>query len=275
MLPVIIQFLTAKFESLPYLNTVFGLADFITVNEQKVVGVYSEGELLQMNFDTYASVIYLVKNGNVKRDTQEHPYISNLEQVTETYPLRAVIYSQGIENVNCSSQSQSIAQGIRKNLSGAQEDLEAAINAENVIIRIIDTELDKSNVWKSQTSLDNSLKDADILISIDFEITVTGDEQCFAGEPCEVGDFVFDYPAQSFCAKVAECDVEPQYLEAYGNGTNTIIKSELIGREVLSVTTDGRSRSRLKGEFTFNSITGETTFPSIIQTTQVIQWIYK
>lgn len=66
-----------------------------------------------------------------------------------------------------------------------------------------------------------------------------------------------------------------EVLESYGNGTNSITKTELIGKEVLLLTTDGRSRSRLKNEFTFTTGTGATTFPSIIQSTQVIQWLYK
>ena len=205
MMPVIAQFLMAKFESLSYIDKVFGMAFFTTRNEEKVVGVKEAGELQHINYDQYKSLVYILNNGTVSRTTVEHPDIASLELVTETYPLSVVIYSQGLENVNCESASQSIAQGIKKALSGKQPDLIDAINADNVTIRITATDLDKDAVWKSQTSLPNALTEKDILIAVDFEVTITGDEQCFAGEPCEAPEFVFDYAAEPLCTKVNEC----------------------------------------------------------------------
>lgn len=195
----------AKFESLSYIDKVFGMAFFTTRNEEKVVGVKEAGELQHINYDQYKSLVYILNNGTVSRTTVEHPDIASLELVTETYPLSVVIYSQGLENVNCESASQSIAQGIKKALSGKQPDLIDAINADNVTIRITATDLDKDAVWKSQTSLPNALTEKDILIAVDFEVTITGDEQCFAGEPCEAPEFVFDYAAEPLCTKVNEC----------------------------------------------------------------------
>jgi len=205
MLSVILQFLIAKFESLSYIKKVLGLGSTVSVDGEKVIAVYQGSELTHVNFDNYSSLVYILTNGNSTRTTVEHPVIATLEQVTEVYPLRAVVYSQGLENVNCSSYSQSIAQGIKANLSGLQEDLESALNAFNIIIKVTDTNFDKANVWSSQTTLPNSLKDADILLYLDFEVSITGDEQCFAGEPCTDSSFIFDYAAKSFCQMVNEC----------------------------------------------------------------------
>jgi len=275
MMSLIVQFLIAKFTTLPYISKVFGLASFVEVGGEKVVGVYDGSELVQLNFDAYKSLVYIVSNGSYKRETVEHAYISNTETVAEVYPFRVIIYSQGKENVNCSSYSQSIAQGIRKNISGLQTELNDAINADNVVVKFTDCDYDKANVWKSQTTLPNSLKDDDILVSIDFEIAVTGDENCFAGEPCIASEFVFSNAAISFCQMVNDCisSGEPYSLEAQGNGTTSITKTELVGKEVLLVSTDGRIRT--DSDFTFVSSTGATTFISEVYSDQTIYWLYK
>lgn len=66
---------------------------------------------------------------------------------------------------------------------------------------------------------------------------------------------------------------ETEYLQANGNGTTTIVKSELVDKELIIVFTDGRARKT--SDYTFTSSTGTTTFISVIQTAQVIQWLYK
>lgn len=205
MLTVILQFLAAKFQSLSYIQQAFGLGAVTNVNGQRVTGIYEGNELQQIAFDSYKSMCFVLKNGTVNRDTQEHRFRANVEIVTETYPLRVILYSQGAETINCESQSQSIAQGIKKALSGVQEDLRSAINCELVTIRVTNTELDKNAVWAMLYEGDSMLKDSDILIAIDIEVAVGGNEYCFAIEPCEAGSFVFDYAAQSFCSLVTNC----------------------------------------------------------------------
>ena len=275
MISVIIQFLIAKFTTLPYISKCFGLASYVEVGGERVVAVYENSELVQLNFDAYKALTYIVTNGNSTRGTVEHPYIANLEKVTEVYPFRVIIYSQGKENVNCSSQSQSIAQGIKKSISGLQDELVDAVNADTAIVRITDCDYNKNTVWASQTSLPNTLKDDDILVSVDFEVTITGDEQCFAGEPCVASEFVFSNAAVSFCQMVNDCigSSEPYSLESQGNGTGTITMSELVGKEVLLVSTDGRIRT--DSDYTFVSATGATTFISTVYSDQTIYWLYK
>lgn len=205
MFPVILQFLMAKFNTLSYIDKVFGLGATTKVQGEKIAAVYVEDELVPIDYDQYKSLVYILADGAIERITEEHPLVSNAEIVTETYPLRAIIYVQNAEAFNCESYSQSVAQGIKKNLSGVQDDIRSATNADLVTVKIKSTELDSGKVWESQFSIDNKLKDNDILIAIDFEVTIKGDEQCFAGEPCTASEFVFDYSAQSFCSMVNQC----------------------------------------------------------------------
>jgi len=275
MISLIAQFLIAKFTTLPYISKVFGIASFVEVGGEKVIGVYNDSELVQLNFDAYKSLVYIVPNGSYKRETVEHPYVSNTETVVEAYPFRVVIYSQGKENVACSSFSQSIAQGIRKSISGLQTELSEAVNADTVVIKFTDCEYDKATVWKSQTTLPNALKDDDILVSVDFEITISGDENCFAGEPCIGSEFIFSNTAITFCQMVNECinSGEPYSIQSQGNGTTSITMAELVGKDVLLVATDGRIRT--DSDYTFVSSTGTTTFISEVYLDQTIYWLYK
>jgi hypothetical protein len=279
MLSVILQFLIAKFDTLPYIDKAFGLGAIVERQEsdgvQTVIGVYSGTELVHPNFDNYKSLVYVMVNGNFTREPTEHPHIANLEMVTEVYPLRVIVYSQGLENVNCSSYSQSIAQGIKKNLTGLQSELREAINADLVVVKFTNSEFDKAVVWKSQTSLPNSLKDTDTLISIDFEISITGDEQCFAGEPCIANEFVFSNTAVSFCQMVNDCinSGEPYSLEISGTGVSYYSDSRLEGKELLLVATDGRIRKST--DYSFVSGTGTITFISNIVNGQKIYILYK
>jgi len=205
MLTVILQFLIAKFESLTYISRAFGLGAITNINGQKATGIYEGNELVNLSLDSYKSMVFVLKNGTVSRDTQEHPQRANTEIVTETYPLKIILYAQGAENINCESYSHSVAQGIKKALSGVQEDIRSAIHGDLVTIRVTNTEFDKNAVWAILYDGDSYLKDTDTLIAIDIDVIIAGNENCFAIEPCAAGEFVFDYAAHSFCSLVTNC----------------------------------------------------------------------
>ena len=65
------------------------------------------------------------------------------------------------------------------------------------------------------------------------------------------------------------------YLESIGNNTDTIVKTALVGKQVIQVSTDGRIRSIINSEYTFTSSTGTTFLGSPVYSDQVIRWLYK
>jgi hypothetical protein len=205
MLSVIAKYLTAKLETFEYLDKVYGLSTFVTVVEETVPAVYVGSELRPINFDSYKSLIYIQQNGRVGRDTEDHPAVACAYLTTERYPLRLIIYAQGRENINCDSYSQEIASAVKAALNGKQKQLETAANLMNATITFSDTDLDKNSVWASQFSIASELKDTDILVSLDLEFEIMGDDTCFAGSPCENSDFVFDITSTTFCQRVTAC----------------------------------------------------------------------
>lgn len=273
MLAVLTKYLTDLFSTLPYLSEALGMGDTVVIDGVATPVYWSNGEPIPLDFDSHSSLIYILKDGETNRDTIEHPMIATLEQVTETYPLKAIVYYKGVENVNCSSAIQSIVEGVKKNLSGRQTQLESSINAENVLIKVKKTNLNKSEVWKGISGSEIVPKEDDNFASIDFDVTIVGDEQCFAGEPCQANDFVFSFPSQAFCEKVAECEIESNSLEFAGTGTATYVKADLISKTLLLVATDGRIRK--SSDYTFTSSSGTIVFISVIQTGQTVHIIYK
>lgn len=205
MLSVLIKYLIAKLETFEYLDRVYGLATTVQVGDETMPAVYSGNELTHINFDSYDSLIYIQQNGKVGRETTEHPAVACKYNVVERYPLRLIVYSQGKENINCESYSQQIADSIKASLNGKQQTLETAANLTNATIILGDTDLDKNSVWQSQFSSPNQLTDKDILISIDLEFEIEGDDTCFANNPCENSEFVFDLDSQTFCERVDDC----------------------------------------------------------------------
>lgn len=205
MLSVLIKYLIAKLETFEYLDKVHGLSTIVQVGDETMPAVYSGNELVHVNFDSYDSLVYIQQNGKVGRETTEHPAIACKYNVAERYPLRLIVYSQGKENVNCESHSQQIADSIKAALNGKQQTLETAANLTNATIILGDTDLDKNSVWQTQFSSPNQLKDSDILIAIDLEFEIEGDDTCFANNPCENSEFVFDLSTQTFCERVDDC----------------------------------------------------------------------
>lgn len=205
MLSVLIKYLIAKLNTFEYLDKVYGLSSIVQLGEETMPAVYEGSELVPLRLDSYKSLIYIQQNGKVGRDTEDNPAIACTYLTTERYPLRLIIYVQGRENVNCESYSQEIAGAIKSALNGKQKQLETAANLMNATITIGDTDLDKNSVWSTQFSAENELKDSDILIAIDFEFEIMGDDECFAGSPCEDSDFVFDLESTTFCEKVDDC----------------------------------------------------------------------
>lgn len=80
-------------------------------------------------------------------------------------------------------------------------------------------------------------------------------------------------PVETLCEAVRACvgNVEP--LEFYGANTTAYVKTELIGKELIIVSTDGRIRKN--ADYTFNSTTGTITFISNILPQQPIKIVYK
>lgn len=267
------KYINTVFESLPYLGNVLGVGEVVEIDGSKLPAYWHNGELQHINFDSHNSLVLLLKNGEVTRDTVEHPFLGNSEQITETYPYTALFYKKESENINCDSLFDGVINGAKKNLSGRKKDLATALNAENVTIGITKSNFDKFNIWDSIFTGEVKPKETDLLASFDLEVKITGNEQCFTGEPCIANDYNFELDSTSFCDAVKSCVGNVLSLEFSGANTTTYVKTELVDKEVLLVATDGRIRK--SSDYTFDTLTGEVEFISVIQSAQKIYILYK
>ena len=183
-----IKYLKGKLEALGYIQQVYGLAEIVEEpggEKQRFPAVYEAGELQHINFDSYQTLSFIIRDGKIRRDKKENPYIANANLITETYHLSIVIYGNGKEDLNCSSYTQSIAMDVSRVLENwDKRALEAAGNYEHAEIVVSSIEQSKKAVWDKLTNQDYRLKDTDMLVMVSLEVTVSGEERCFAGGAC-------------------------------------------------------------------------------------------
>jgi len=231
MYSAIIQYLTGKIESLNAISKVYGLGNIVSYNGEEYPSVVSNGENVHVNFDLFKSLSFILKNGNVSRTTDEHPFLANAEKVTQVYPFRLIIYSQNTENENCESLSQQIADYVSAQISGYQSQFVSQLGLDGAKITVNSKNTDKYAVWSELYSVEHRLKEQDVLISIDFEFEVSGDETCFTTAPCETSEFSFDFGRTTFCDKVDNClgisesGAENKYLNEKGEWVTISVDS--------------------------------------------------
>lgn len=207
MQAILTKYLTEKLSGLPYINKVYGLGVLINKGDGQFPAVYPPigSEPMPIPFDSYKSLTFILPNGKADIDTEDHTYLGCVDRSNETYPLRLILYSQGSENVNCSSHSQNVANGLRLLLSGVQNAFKTAIGLENAIINITGVDTDKVAVWNSLSNQPSKLKNTDILIAVEFEFQLTGVMSCFITQPCEVVTFTYDASYTTLCDRVNAC----------------------------------------------------------------------
>lgn len=196
MLTPISKFIRAKIATLPYIGTAYGLSKKIKVggdDGETEPAVNMSGEWVALNLDTHPSLTYIVQDGEISRETVEHEYIAGKYLITETYPLKIVLYVQGKEDIDCASYSQNVAFEISKLFTGEQKLLRQALNVENADFTVGSINYNKAEVWADEFTAPNKLAEKDILVAIELEVEISGIDSCFVNNPCDVPDFDFDF----------------------------------------------------------------------------------
>lgn len=186
MLSAILKYLIAKLAAQGYIQEVDGLASTVKRDGERITGVFFNGELLHINFDNYQSYAFFMQKGRVDRDTEEDRFLANVYRITETYPLSIILYVQNTEDINCESKAQNTAWSIAQLLTGKHPNLMATTGLQYIGMRVTGIDLDGPSIYESIFSGDSRLKDDDILIEINFSVTIEGEEKCFTTYPCEV-----------------------------------------------------------------------------------------
>lgn len=281
MLTTISQYLKQRIEALNYIQQVYGIGQILQVNGEQIPSVNVNGEQVHVNFDNHSSLVFFLKNGNVGHSAEEHQFLANADLITKTYPLRLILYSQALENTDCNSLSQSLADNIISALNGEQAAFKESVSVDRCRIDFGNTDLDKYSVWESLYSIDSVLKDTDVLIAIEFTVTITGLESCFIDSPCETPEFTFDLDGQTFCEKVDEClGISPtgsttEYLNRQGEWTTPAGEPGTVSLVDGNGTTFDTDHYDLGGEITedttlsfnptqFSLIIGDISAPSVL-----------
>jgi len=116
-----------------------------------------------------------------------------------------LVYIQANENVDCYTESQKIADSIQKSITGFQKEILASTLLTEAYIEVNGTDFDKDAIYDRYYS-SGGLQEKDILIEIEFDFVVSGNQDCYVDSPCDDDDFVFSFEAPlTFCEKVNDC----------------------------------------------------------------------
>lgn len=284
MLNILVEYLRQKADAMDFIAVAYGLAEMVDRKDgdenKSYPAVYSKGELVQVSFDTKPSLVFFMLDGEVKRETNDGETSSCEDQVTETYKLKLFFFNAGKELSDCASITQQAAYSIAKFFNSDNTQLETALNLQEVRITTTSFNFNKKNVWEDlHNNIPFSLSERQQLCSIDFDVFINGVESCFVVDPCQNSDYTYTNTLTSFCERVADCSPGVFSIDFYGNNTDRITKAELIGKEILMLSTDGIIRKKSTNtetrDYTPNSPTGETVFSSVVFDDQLINVLYK
>lgn len=269
MLSTLILYLTQKFETFNYLQKVYGLGVAREINESKLISVYDGNTEQHLNLDTHESLSVFLANGNKTVEQIESEVVANEYHVKHTYPFKCIIYAKSNENVNCASKSRLIADSIEKSITGRQKALLASTQLVNAYIEVKNTTLEKHTLYANYFT-GGGLGDNDILIEIEFDFIVEGNQNCFVDSPCDNDEFVFNFEQpQSFCEKVDEClDIpteDGQYVLDITDGVKSWAEYSPSGAVVISKT---------QAQFFALVSSSSLDFPAVYKITDIQNGLY-
>jgi hypothetical protein len=268
MIGILISYLTQKFQTFNYLQTVYGLAGFED-GDNKYLWVYQNNEKVLLNLDTHQSCSLFLTNGKVDTTQEESQLVANEYNVTKKYPFKALIYIQGNENVNCSTESQRIADSIQRSITGRQKQILASTQLTDAYIEVTATDFDKDAIYQRYYS-SGGLQEKDILIEIEFDFVISGNQDCFVDSPCDDGDYIFSFDApKTLCEKINECLDIPtsngQYVLDITGGVKSWSEYSPTGAVVISKT---------QAQFLALVSGGTLEFPATYKITDVQNGLY-
>ena len=204
MIGILINYLTQKFQTFNYLQSVYGLAGFED-GDNKFLWVYQNTEKVLLNLDMHQSCSLFLTNGKVDTTQEESQLVANEYNVVKKYPFKALVYIQGNEDVNCITESQKIADSIQKSITGRQKQILASTQLTDAYIEVTGTNFVKEEIYKQYYS-NGGLQEKDILVEIEFDFVISGNQDCFVDSPCSDDEYIFSFDApQTFCERVDAC----------------------------------------------------------------------
>lgn len=260
MLSKIVSYINSQLSGMTYIDKVYGLAHIghDVADDGKFPVVYEGAEPIGVNFDNYKSCVFILQDGKPDRSgLEEHPHLACTYRISETHHLRLILYKQGLESVNCDSESQNIANSIAKFITGKHSQFSDEMNLELTTMHVRSISTDRYEIWGSLFSENYSLNNADMLVQIDFDVTIEGVESCFVTDPCETN--TVDWA-------VAGPNLKPTYTDSFttSEGVNSYTRQLIANKYIVSVIFGNMALIPSQWSHSFGSSTIEftdTAFP--------------
>ena len=256
------------------MQRVEGLAVNVNMGDNSFPAFQGSDEPLPIDFDNYNSLIFFLQTTAPTLVTTESEEVAG-EYTTEwNNAFQLVIYTQVSEAKNCESYAQSIGLQATKAIIGRQSQFEETHSFQDATIVTSAMVIDKVAVWNAlYNGIEPKLKDKDVLVLLNFTVQLTGNTDCFVVDVCSTpAGFTYDFPVTEECRPTFN-------LQIQGADTTTYSSSDLVGKTILQVTTDGLVRNHNEDfspwEVQFIASTGTLVFGSDINSSQLIQVLYK
>jgi len=257
-----------------FVQSVEGLGVIVGDTQKSFPALQGEDEPLMIDFDNYNSMLFFLQTAAPTLATTESEEVAGEYTVEWNNTFQLVIYTQVSEAKNCESYAQSIALQAMKAIIGRQSQFEAVHDFQECNVTTGAMVIDKVAAWNLlYNGVDSHLKDRDVLVILNFTVQLIGNADCFVVDVCSTpSGYTYNFDTPEVC--------QPTFtLQIQGDGTATYSETDLVGKEVLQVTTDGLVRNHnpdyTPWQVEFTSATGTLAFGSDINSTQLIQVLYK
>lgn len=176
-----ITYLNAKLSTLGYFNEVICLAEKIEREERVYPALYNGGnEYKEIQLDSYGSVSYWRKAGDVTISEQENLTLSKNVQYEMTVPLKLVCFIPKTVYANDQYFADNLATEIMSYLTTNNSALKSAMKAKKVSIVSTGYKTDAREVGSEEyDNINFEARYTHAYFSIDFELKIVTNNQCY------------------------------------------------------------------------------------------------
>lgn len=193
-----ITYLNAKLSTLGYFNEVLCLAEKIEREERVYPALYNGGnEYKEIQLDSYGSISYWRKAGDVTISEQENITLSKNVQYEMTVPLKLVCFIPKTVYANDQYFADNLATEIMSYLTTNNSALKSAMKAKKVSIISTGYKTDAREVGAEEyDNINFEARYTHAYFSIDFELKIITNNQCYtdicADVPVTFGVTIYD-----------------------------------------------------------------------------------
>lgn len=166
----------------------FGLTKLARKEDKVYPVIYAgKGDSEHINFDFSKANLYHRLIGEISITQQDSEVVGCDLETTETYPMKMVAYfPNNFLGLDDNYSALKVAANLKSILPSDLDTIASTLNLNLVEVVLKSVEMDSFVVWGDEfTNVDFAVPSTHNLISIEYDIILTGDTNCFEDYECE------------------------------------------------------------------------------------------